>query len=520
MKAKVGRGSGFRGVLDYALGKDDARIVGGNMSGLLSRELAHEFSAARALRPDVDRPVWHTSLAAAPGEKLSDEQWKGLAEEFMRGMDFGSTTQFIVVRHASGEDQNTPIGQGPTTEHVHIIASRIDLAGELWHGQWEAKKAIELTQQLEKEFGLIQTKGLDAERPQKKKASKAEIERSERLGETPARVQLQDKVGAAIAGGATIKEFVERLHASGVNVRPNLASTGKMNGFSFELGGVAMKGSDLGKAYTFSGLQKSGLDYSQSRDTAFLASLTTLPLNQPRRAVSSSVAPVSDRATLPKIQKLGKLPIRLRTAVAPGLAKWARDAMHSIDQLAKALRRWQTQLDQSLAMHRHIQRAERERLAAQARASIAQRAALANAPAQVTATAVTSQAQPHDLDKLRQLVDLSIKGKGIKKSEALIRAASAGDAASIDKLLDAGAVASVRTLDSAAKSCDDTTLKKLIEADGTALDASSLRELSRKVSSPETRQRIEALAKHVATHAESGSGVGNGVKSRGPKGPS
>lgn len=518
MKAKVGRGSSFRGILDYALSKDEGLIVGGNMSGQDPRQLAAEFGTFRALRPDVDRPVWHASFALAPGEKLDEFRWSQIADAIHEGMDFSPDAPFVAIRHLAGEDQNTPIGKGPTTEHIHFIASRIDDEGKLWHGQWEVRKAIELTQKLEKEFGLIQTKGLDAERPQKKKASKAEIERSERLGETPARVQLQDKVGAAIAGGATIKEFVERLHASGVNVRPNLASTGKMNGFSFELDGVAMKGSDLGKAYTFSGLQKSGLDYSQARDTAFLAALTTLPLNQPRRAVSSSVAPVSDRATLPKIQKIGSLPIRLRTAVAPGVVKWARDAMHSIDQLAKALRRWQAQLDQSLAMHRHIQRAERERLAAQARASIDKRAALANAPAQVTATAVTSHAQPHDLDKLRHLVDLSIHGKGIKKSEALIRAASAGDAASIDKLLDAGAAASVRTLDSAAKSCDDTTLKKLIEACGNALDASSLRELSHKVSSPEARQRLEALAKHVTTHAESGNG--SGVKSSGPRGPS
>jgi hypothetical protein len=545
MKAKVGRGGGFRGVLDYALNKDDARIVGGNMSGLDARELAHEFGAARALRPDVDRPVWHTSLSAAPGEKLSDEQWQSLAQEFMKGMGFSESTPFLVVRHAAGEDQNTPLGQGPTTEHVHIIASRIDLAGDLWHGKWEARTAIELTQQLEKKFGLIETKGLDAERPEKKRASKAETERGERLGETPARTQLQDKVSAAMEGGATVREFVDRLHASGVNVRPNLASTGKMNGFSFELGGVAFKGSDLGKAYTFSGLQKSGLDYSPARDTAFLAGLTTQPLNTPRRAVSSPVVPVANRTTAPKqrIQKIGKLP---RSFVPrAGLSKIARAAIDTIDQLAKALRKWQTQINQTLWFYQELARTERQKLAAQALANVKKRAELASAPTKSTAPAVASQAhsspaqstappavasqpkaaQPpkaQELDKLRQLVDSAILGKGIKKTDALISAVRAGDAASIDKLLDAGAVSSLRAID-AAKLVDDARFKRLIEAEGTsALDSAGLRDLSKKVTSPEIRQRLDALAKaaKVQAHSGSGAGFGNGVKNSGPRGPS
>lgn len=66
MKAKVERGSGFRGVLDYAFGKGDAEIVSGNMSGRDPRTLAGEFGLSRAARPDVSKPVWHTSLSLPP----------------------------------------------------------------------------------------------------------------------------------------------------------------------------------------------------------------------------------------------------------------------------------------------------------------------------------------------------------------------------------------------------------------------------------------------------------------------
>jgi hypothetical protein len=69
MKAKVSRGSGFRGALNcvFDLGPQathlkQAELVGGNMAGQEPHDLAREFSVTRQLRPDITRPVWHCSL--------------------------------------------------------------------------------------------------------------------------------------------------------------------------------------------------------------------------------------------------------------------------------------------------------------------------------------------------------------------------------------------------------------------------------------------------------------------------
>ena len=53
---------------------------------------------------------------------------------------------------------------------------------------------------------------------------------------------------------------------------PNIASTGRINGFSFEYNGIAFKASQLGKGYSWSALQ-SRIDYQQERDNAFLFKL-------------------------------------------------------------------------------------------------------------------------------------------------------------------------------------------------------------------------------------------------------
>lgn len=256
MKAKVERGGGFRGVLDYALGKDGGNaceIIGGTMSGTDPQSLAAEFRLSREARPGVARPVWHTSLALPPGDSLTSDKWAEVAADFMDGMGLGDH-QYVVIRHHDTDIQ-----------HVHIVGSRVGLDGTVWHGQFEAKKAIALTQELEVRHGLTRTKGLDDPVPAKA-PSRQEIEMSVRTGDAPPRLVLQQIVDAATAEAGSVFDFMDRIEAAGAVARPNVATTGKMNGFSFEYGGIPFKGSDLGKAYTWKGLQGRGITYDQDRD--------------------------------------------------------------------------------------------------------------------------------------------------------------------------------------------------------------------------------------------------------------
>src|SRR4028118_2196895 len=71
-------------------------------------------------------------------------------------------------------------------------------------------------------------------------------------------------------------EFVERLQQQGVEVQIRLTRTGigLSKGISYNLDGVALSGNQLGKAYTFSGLQKyRGVSYDKGRDNALIEAL-------------------------------------------------------------------------------------------------------------------------------------------------------------------------------------------------------------------------------------------------------
>src|SRR5271165_489459 len=55
-----------------------------------------------------------------------------------------------------------------------------------------------------------------------------------------------------------------------LSIRANLATTGRLNGFSFQFNGLNFKGQSLGNAYKWASLQKRGVSYEQDRDYAQL----------------------------------------------------------------------------------------------------------------------------------------------------------------------------------------------------------------------------------------------------------
>lgn len=271
MKAKISRGAGFRGVLDYthdvgpkATGDKKPERVGGNMAGENVQELVREFGVTKKLRPDCKNAVWHCSLGLPEGDRLSPEKWGELARDFMLEMRMNPTNfLYDVVRHNDTK-----------FDHIHITASRIGLDSSLWHGQNDVLLAIEATQNLEKKHGLTLTPGFDPKHKKDRKPITAnELNMAIRLEIKPPRMVCQEAIDEVLKSktGLSAPDFIERLSALDVRAVPSVASTGTMNGFSFENGGVAFTGSKLGESYKWLQLIKRGVGYDKTRDFEALA---------------------------------------------------------------------------------------------------------------------------------------------------------------------------------------------------------------------------------------------------------
>ncbi|MDG0801452.1 relaxase/mobilization nuclease domain-containing protein [Pectobacterium polaris] len=289
---KIRRGKNFAGVVLYALRPGSHHqctpyVIGGSMMGDAASDLIAEFNTTKTLRPDVVKPVWHNSLRLPKNEALTNSEWSKIADDYMARMGFSETHLRCYVLHDDIDGQ-----------HIHIIASRIDLnAGKLYLGKNENLISTRIIQQLERDYSLTRTKGPELVAspspaspfppslsrkpptqkpmvaiPKPKRLSRNEAMMEKYKGEPSPKTLIQEALEALLPDNPSITEFVQQLATHNIKALPNIASTGKMNGFSFEYGGIAFKASQLGKGYSWSVLQHR-LDYQPERDNAFLFEL-------------------------------------------------------------------------------------------------------------------------------------------------------------------------------------------------------------------------------------------------------
>ena len=306
---KIRRGKSFAGVVLYALKpashhKKDPIVIGGNMDGSSAEDLIVEFNTTKALRRDVVKPVWHNSLRLPKNEALTNSEWAIIADDYMKRMGFSETHLRAYVLHDDKDGQ-----------HIHIIATRIELSsGKLYLGKNENLISTRIIQQLEIDHHLTKTKGPELvaspspaslsrkSPPQKpiiaipkpKKLSRNEAMMEKYKGELSPKSVIQEALEALLVDKPSTTDFVMQLAANNIKALPNIASTGKMNGFSFEYQGIAFKASQLGKGYPWSALQNR-LDYQPERDNAFLFALKMPSVSK----ASVSEAPDSAIATHP-----------------------------------------------------------------------------------------------------------------------------------------------------------------------------------------------------------------------------
>ncbi|MGW6413539.1 relaxase/mobilization nuclease domain-containing protein, partial [Streptomyces vinaceus] len=219
-------------IYDFGPGRRDEhinpRIVAGNVTGT-PLQVARAIDHTARRRPGITAPIWRTSLSL-PDEDgiLPDAQWADIATAFIADMGFDGAP-WVAVRH--GDD------------HIHLTVSRVDWAGQLLTDRWDYRRAREAADRLEEEHGLVPARErFRAEGPQ---VRNNELEAAKRRGRgpdadrPPEREELRRLVREVrdASRGLGRAAFESGLADVGVNVRANVASTGRMNGYSFTLEG-------------------------------------------------------------------------------------------------------------------------------------------------------------------------------------------------------------------------------------------------------------------------------------------
>jgi hypothetical protein len=291
--AKITRGSGFRGTLAYTLAQEhEPEIVGGNMAGRNARDLAQEFGAVRQLRPDVEKPVVHVSLSFDPGRPdrpgdrdLSNVDMARISADYLKRMGYDlDRLQWVAVRHRDKEHQ-----------HVHLVVSRVRLDGGLVHQPWEYLRNQSVCREIERDPRYnLRTIGQTRD-PGVRAPTRGEDRMLRDRGLLSEKEKLKGLIQEAARGRPSMTEFIHRLENRGVQVRPNLARTGHVSGISYRLDRVAVKGSTLGRDFSWDGLQRvHGVRYDRGRDrlTVERAGRVSLGVSRQRGRSSPGVEPI------------------------------------------------------------------------------------------------------------------------------------------------------------------------------------------------------------------------------------
>jgi MobA/VirD2-like, nuclease domain len=203
--------------------RGDGRRDFRHLNGLLQQPHA-------ALGPrGFNRPVWHCSVRAAPGDRmLSDDEWAQVARDIVhrtglapRGQD-DDAVRWIAVRHAP--------------DHMHIVAMLARQDGTRPNSWNDYYRVGEACRAAEERFGLRRTAPRDrtgAPRP-----SRAESEKARRQGRSePPRITLRRAVSTAAAAAASEHEFFARLDAAGISVRRRYSTRnpGELTGYAVAL---------------------------------------------------------------------------------------------------------------------------------------------------------------------------------------------------------------------------------------------------------------------------------------------
>jgi hypothetical protein len=181
----------------------------------------------------ADAHVWHCSLSLHPDEpSLDDEQWKRIAEEFIDHMGLGGQ-RWLAIRHgrSAGSDEH-PAGN----DHIHLVVQLVDEHGKSANVHNDRPRAQEACRQLERTHGLRVVEGRAVKRGARatdhRQRHRAQREHQQAVtGAKPAptspepdRELLERAVRRLAAASASEGEFVRRLRAEGLIVRPRFAA--------------------------------------------------------------------------------------------------------------------------------------------------------------------------------------------------------------------------------------------------------------------------------------------------------
>ena len=231
--------------LDYIFreGKLGSRLAFHNLCSREPKAIYEEMKVVSDYNTRSKNKFLRIEIGIAPQDekRLPVSELMGIAHLFAKRMGLDNH-QWVAVTHKDTDNR-----------HIHIIANRISLFGEVYDTTFVSNRAARVAEEISREKNLTIAKEVKVEKKYQK--SKANLTREQ----TKQQVQkicyaLLDKYKGTGTTGHSM--FLYELNKSGVVIERMKNKQGKVYGLKFSFGGQSFKASEIGREFGYRSLQK------------------------------------------------------------------------------------------------------------------------------------------------------------------------------------------------------------------------------------------------------------------------
>ena len=231
--------------LDYIFreGKLGSRLAFHNLCSREPKTIYEEMKVVSDYNSRCRNKFLRIEIGIAPQDerKLPVSELMRIAHLFAKriGLD---NHQWVAVTHKDTDNR-----------HIHIIANRISLYGEVYDTTFVSNRAARVAEEISREKGLTIAREIKVERKYQKAKVSQTREQAKKVVQQICYSMLDKYRDTGITGHSM---FLYELNKNGITIERMKNKQGKVYGLKFSFNGQSFKASEIGREFGYRSLQK------------------------------------------------------------------------------------------------------------------------------------------------------------------------------------------------------------------------------------------------------------------------
>ena len=224
-------------------GKLGKTLLFHNLCGTTPKEIYEEMKMVSDYNTRCRNKFLRIEIGIAPKDEkgLNLTSVRNLASNFAGRMGLADH-QLVAVTHKDTDNM-----------HIHIIANRISLYGNVYDTTFVSNKAARVAEELSRKYGLTIAKEVKAERQHQKAKANPTREQTKKEVQQICYALLDKYKGGGISGHSM---FLYELNKNNIIIERMKNKQGKVYGLKFSYCGQTFKASEIGRELGYHSLQK------------------------------------------------------------------------------------------------------------------------------------------------------------------------------------------------------------------------------------------------------------------------